>query len=154
MNASPLGISLCQGPLLLGMCALQDLWCLVDTSAPLWYPLAWRDWHRDSSVSHWAQGQLSVLVGNNFMHCQRQGQVNVHSGDNSIPIGHEDSSMSLCQLCAPTGHRGESVSPVGWGQLEWLCDTMECDTSGHTEPTPPYRGLWLVLGDKWALRGP
>lgn len=103
MNVSPLGISLCQGPLLLGTCALQNLWLLGDTSAPLWYPLAWRDWHRDSSVSYWAQRQLSVLVGNNFMHCQTQGQLSVHSGDGSVPTGHGNSSMSLCQLCAPIG---------------------------------------------------
>lgn len=67
MNAPLRGITPCQGPVLLGTCAHQDLWLLGDTSAPLWYPLAWRDWHRDSSVSHWAQGQLSVLLGNNFM---------------------------------------------------------------------------------------
>lgn len=67
MNAPPRGITPCQGPVLLGTCAHQDLWLLGDTSAPLWYPLTWRDLHRDSSVSHWAQGQLSVLLGNNFM---------------------------------------------------------------------------------------
>lgn len=103
--------------------------------------------HRDSSVS---------LLGTASCHCQTQGQLSVHTGhrDNSVPIGHGGSSMSLCQLCGPSGHRGDSVSPVGWGQLEWLCDTKECDTSGRAEPTPPCRGVWLVLGTDGHLGTP
>lgn len=85
---------------------------------------------------------------------QAQGQLcPTGHRDNSVLIGHGGSSMSLCQHFAFTGHRGDSVSPVGWGQLQWLCDTMECDTSGCTEPTAPYRAIFLVLGDRWALKG-
>lgn len=90
MNAPPLGITPCQGPVLLGTCAHQDLWLLGDTSAPLWYPLAWRDWHRDS---------YCVPLGTGTTQCPSWEQLHA-------TVRHRDSSVS-------TLGTGTTLSPLG-----------------------------------------
>lgn len=135
MNTSPLGIFLCQGPVSGDM--LSRTWGAWGTHLPPFATLQPGGTGTVTALCPTGHGDNSVSLLGMTSCTVRHRDSSVSTMGTTVPLGMGTAQCPCVSCVPPLGTKvtlwpqwaGDGQPTVPSGQLEWLCDTMECDTS-------------------------